>query len=101
MFLKIFLHLNLTSSTLSLLNPSVGFVITGTTALITSIAILVTNEFISKIRLRYTKLRDRIIVTSFLYERTLKYSMIDKKINAKETNELKKIYNQVLGKFLI
>ena len=100
MFLKLFLHLHLTSSTLSLLNPSVGFVITGTTALITSIAILITNEYISKIRLRYTKLRDRISVTSFLYERTLKYSMIDKKINAKEANELKKIYNQVLGNFL-
>ena len=48
----------LTSSILSLNNPSVGNVISGSTALLTSIAILSTNENISKLNFRYTKLRD-------------------------------------------
>ena len=46
------------SSTLAILRPSAGIVISSSTALLTSIAILITNEYISKLKIRYTKLRD-------------------------------------------
>ena len=67
------------TSTMSLLNPSIGIVLTSSTALLTSIAILITNEYISKLKIRYTKLRDWINGITLLYEKTLKESMIDKK----------------------
>ena len=44
------------TSTMGLINPSVGIVISSSTALLTSIAILITNEYISKLKIRYTKL---------------------------------------------
>ena len=50
------------SSTMGLINPGAGIFISSTTALLTSIAILITNEYFSKLRLRYTKLRDWINV---------------------------------------
>ena len=86
------------SSTLGLINPGAGIIISSSTALLTSIAILITNEYISKLKIRYTKLRDWINVITLLYEKTLKTSMIDKKIDEKEANELKKIYNHYLDK---
>ena len=49
------------TSTMALLNPSIGVVLTSS-ALLTSLAILITNEYISKLKIRYTKLRDWIIV---------------------------------------
>ena len=67
------------TSTMSLINPSIGVVLISSTALITSIAILITNEYISKLKIRYTKSRDWINVITLLYEKTLKQSMIDKK----------------------
>ena len=78
------------SSTMGLINPGAGIIISSSTALLTSIAILITNEYISKLKIRYTKLRDWINVITLLYEKTLKESMIDKKIHEKEANELKK-----------
>ena len=42
---------------------------------------------------RYTKLRDWINVITLLYEKTLKESMIDKKVDQKEAEQLKQIYN--------
>ena len=86
------------SSTMGLINPSVGIVISSSTALLTSIAILITNEYISKLKIRYTKLKDWINVITLLYEKTLKKSMIDKKIDEKEAMELRKIYNHYLDK---
>ena len=86
------------SSAMSLINPSVGIVISSSTALLTSIAILITNEYISKLKIRYTKLRDWINVITLLYEKTLKESMIDKKIDEKEANQLKQIYNHYIDK---
>ena len=86
------------SSTMGLINPSVGVVISSSTALLTSIAILITNEYISKLKIRYTKVKDWIKVITLLYEKTLKQSMIDKKIGEKEAMELKKIYNHYLDK---
>ena len=67
------------SSSMALINPGAGIVISSSTALLTSIAILITNEYISKLKIRYTKLRDWINVITLLYEKTLKKSMIDKK----------------------
>ena len=67
------------SSTMGLINPGAGIIISSSTALITSIAILITNEYISKLKIRYTKLRDWINVITLLYEKTLKQSMVDKK----------------------
>ena len=86
------------TSTMSLINPSIGVVLTSSSALLTSIAILITNEYISKLKIRYTKLRDWINVITLLYEKTLKESMIDKKINEKEAEQLKQIYNHYVDK---
>ena len=81
----------ISSSAMSMFNPGAGIVISSTAALLTSIAILITNEYISKLKIRYTKLRDWINVITLLYEKTLKESMIDKKIEEKEANQLKQI----------
>ena len=43
----------ISTSTMSLINPSIGIVLTFSTALLTSLAIQ-TNEYISKLKLRYT-----------------------------------------------
>ena len=86
------------SSTMGLINPEAGIIISSSTALLTSIAILITNEYMSKLKIRYTRLRDWINVITLLYEKTLKTSMVDKKIHEKEAEELKKIYNHYLDK---
>ena len=86
------------TSTMSLINPSIGIVLTSSTALLTSLAILITNEYISKLNIRYTKLRDWINFITILYEKTLSQSMTDKKIDEKEALELKKIYNHYFDK---
>ena len=86
------------SSTMGSINPGAGIIISSGTALLTSIAILITNEYISKLKIRYTKLRDWINVITLLYEKTLKQSMVDKKIDEKEAQELKKIYNHYIDK---
>ena len=70
----------------------------GASAFIASIATLITNEYLSKQKARYIKLRDWINITSLLYEKTLKKSLIDKKIDEKEGEELKQIYNHYLEK---
>ena len=44
------------SSTMSLLNPTIGVVLTSSSAFLTSIAILITNEYISELKMRYTEL---------------------------------------------
>ena len=88
----------ISTSTMSLTNPSIGIVLTSSTALLTSLAILITNEYISKLKLRYTKLRDWINFITILYEKTLNQSMIDKKIDEKEALELKKIYKHFIDK---
>ena len=86
------------SSSMALINPGAGIVISSSTALLTSIAILITNEYISKLKIRYTKIKDWINVITLLYEKTLKESMIDKKINEKEADQLKQIYNHYVDK---
>ena len=86
------------SSAMSLINPGAGIVISSSTALLTTIAILITNEYISKLKIRYTTLRDWINVITLLYEKTLRESMIDKVINKKEAEQLKQIYNHYVDK---
>ena len=81
------------SSSMALINPGVGFIMSSSTALLTSIAILITNEYISKLKIRYTKLRDWINVIILLYEKTMKESTIDEKIDEKESEQLKQVYN--------
>ena len=86
------------TSPMALIHPGAGIVISSSTALLTSNAILITNEYISKLKIRYTKLRDWRNVITLLYEKTLKESMIDKVINQKEANQLKQIYNHNVDK---
>ena len=86
------------SSTMGLINPGAGFILSSSTALITSIAILITNEYFSKLKIRYTKPRDWINVITLLYEKNLKTSMVDKIIDEKEAEELKEIYNHYFDK---
>ena len=86
------------TSTMSLIKPSIGIVLTSSTALLTSLAILIANEYISKLKLRYTKLGDWINFNTILYEKTLNQSTVDKKIDEKEALELKKKYNHYVDK---
>ena len=88
----------ISTSAMSVINPSIGIVLTSSTALLTSLAILITNEYISKLKLRYTKVRDWINFITVLYENTLKESMIDKKIDEKEAKKLKEIYSHYIDK---
>ena len=46
---------------------------------LSSISTLITNEQFSKLKIRYTQLRDWVNVITLLYEKTLRQSMIDKK----------------------
>ena len=57
----------ISSSTMGLIIPDAGIIISSSTASLTSIAILITNEYISKLKIRYTKLRDWINVITLLY----------------------------------
>ena len=66
--------------------------------MITSVDTLIKNEYISKLKIRYSKLGNWIIVIRLLHEKTLKQSMINKKMDDKEAQEFKKIYNHYLDK---
>ena len=63
---------------MSLVIPSIGKVLTKSTALLTSIASLITNENISKLKLGYTNLRAWINFIAIRYEKTLNQPMMDK-----------------------
>ena len=84
------------NSTMGLINPGAGNIISSSTALLTNIAILITNEYISKLKIRYTKLRDWINVITLFFEKTVKTSMVDKRIDEKEAQGLKKFYNHYI-----
>ena len=66
------------------LGSSLGFPSAAAASYIASVAGLITNEYCSKLEMRYTKLRDWIEVTTLLYEKTLNKSLIDTKIDEKE-----------------
>ena len=76
----------MTTSTMSLINPSIGIVLTSSTSLLKSIAIVITNEYMPNLQTRYTKLRDWNNVIILLYQKTLKQSMVDKRIDKKHWN---------------
>ena len=86
----------ITSSVFSLINPSIGIPIANCSALLASIAVLIINEYNSELKIRHTNLRDWINVKILLDEKTLKQSMIVKKIDDKEAHELEKNYNHYL-----
>ena len=88
----------ISSSTMGLINPGAGIIISSSTALLTSIAVLKTNEDIRRLEIRYTELRDWINVITLLYKKTLKTSIVDEKIDQKETLKMKKIYNHYIDK---
>ena len=67
-----------------LINPGAGIILSSSTASLTGIAILINNEYISKLNIRYTKLRYWINVNTLLYEKTLKQLMVDKKLMRKK-----------------
>ena len=64
--------------------------IANSTTLLTSNAILLTNEYFSELKIEITKLRDWINVITLLYEKILETYMIDKEINEKESLHVKK-----------
>ena len=77
---------------------TIGVPIAGVSDFIVSIATVITNEYLSKRKARYTKLRDHVNMITLLYEKTLTESMMNKKIDEKEGENLKQIYNHYLEK---
>ena len=67
----------ITTSTLSTCSPSAGIIISSSTALLNSIVILITNEYISKLKLRYFKLKDWIDIITLFCENSLNWIMVD------------------------
>ena len=86
------------SSTLAVKNFSAGAIVSISTNLLASIAMLITDEYISKWKIRFTKLPDCINLFTLLYEKTLRQSLVEKKIDEKETLFLKIVYNHYLVK---
>ena len=59
----------ISTSTMSLINPIIGIVLTSSKALLTSLAILITNEYFSKLKLSHTKLKDWINFINYYVRR--------------------------------
>ena len=76
----------------------VGMVTAGSISFLSSISTLTTNENFSKLEIRYTNLRDRILITTLLSEKTLNESMIDKIIDEKEGQKLRSVFNHYINK---
>ena len=76
----------------------IGVPIAGVSRFVISVAVLFTNEYFSRLKSRYQKLRDHIKMIKLLNEKTLKKSLVDKKIDEKESEELKSIYNHYITK---
>ena len=55
----------------------VGVVCAGSFSFLSGISTLIASENISKVKIRFTKLRDWIHVITLIYERTLKKSIVD------------------------
>ena len=72
------------SSTMGINNPGAGIIIPISTAPLTSFASLISNEYLSKVKIRSTNIRDWIKVITLLFEKTLKSSMVDKKLMTKK-----------------
>ena len=74
----------ISSSTMGLINAGAGNIISSSSALLNSFAILITNEFISNLKIKYTKPRNWINVITLLYDNTLKTSMVGKRLMKKK-----------------
>ena len=88
----------ITSSTPSIVNPSVGIILSSSTALIASIASLITNLCESKFQKSYTKLRGCINVITLLHGKASKQSMVKKKVVENEANKVEEIFDAYLNK---
>ena len=74
-----------------------GVPVIATSGLLISIAVTAINEYISKLKERYIRLRTFVNKIRVDYEKVLKKSMADKVIDEKEGLELKKIYEFYLN----
>ena len=74
-----------------------GVPVIATSGLLISIAVTAINEYISKLKERYIRLRTFVNKIRVDYEKVLKKSMADKVIDEKEGLELKKIYDFYLN----
>ena len=74
-----------------------GVPVIATSGLLISIAVTAINEYISKIKERYIRLRTFVNKIRVDYEKVLKKSMADKVIDEKEGLELKKIFEFYLN----
>ena len=87
-----------TSLSITGVGTSIGVPIAGCSSFLASVATLILNEFFSKLKLGYTKLKDWINMITILYEKILNELMIDKRIDEKEGDELNKVYYHYLDK---
>ena len=69
---------------MGLINPGAGIIFSISTALLTSIAILINNEYISKLKIRYTKLRIWLKLITLQHEKTFVQPMVDKELIKKK-----------------
>ena len=72
-------------------SSSVGISIAAASSFLGSVAGLFTNGYWSKPKMKYTKPQKGIILTTILYENTLRKSLIDEKIDEIKSDRLKKI----------
>ena len=75
----------------------VGVTLIGASLLLVSCAVTVINEYISRMKQRYLRLRMFVNEIKIQYEKLLKKSLIDKFIDEKEGTELKKLYDFYLN----
>ena len=88
----------ISSSALTLLNPSAGIIISSSTALITSIDILITNEHLSKLQIRCTEIRDWIKVITLLYKKISNNQWQIQKLNKMKLRNWKRFIINILLK---
>ena len=82
-----------TSLSLTGVGSTAGVPISSCSAHIASVEGLISKESSSKLNIIYTQPKDSISVVTILYEKTLYKSMIDKRIDEREGEELKRFFN--------
>ena len=76
----------------------VGMICAGGILFLCSISTLISIEYFSKLKIRYTKLINWNNLITLFFEKFLKQSVVDKKIDEKEAFEIKKFYSHYLDK---
>ena len=79
------------------LGSNVGIKLAAASSFIANIAVLITSEFCSNVKMRYTKLPIWIKLTTIVYEKLLNKSMIDNRTDEREGGELKRIYTNLIS----